>query len=72
MVIDLTTQKINMTTEKLQRLAKNFSGLIIDKDLSLEDLFFQLTNIKEKYKEYFSGKSFQVQDFIKLLFFVVP
>jgi hypothetical protein len=59
-----------MTTEKLQRLAKNFSGLITDKDLSLEDLFFQLTSIKEKYKEYFLGKSFQVQDFIKLLFFV--
>ena len=70
LVIDLTTQKINMTTEKLQRLAKNFSGLITDKDLSLEDLFFQLTSIKEKYKEYFLGKSFQVQDFIKLLFFL--
>jgi hypothetical protein len=58
-----------MTTEKLQRLAKNLSGLIDIKDLPLESLFFNLISIKGKYKDYFSGLNFKVEDFVKLFFF---
>ena len=58
-----------MTTEKLQRLAKNLSGLIDPKDLPLESLFFKLITIKGKYKDYFTGLNFNVEDFIKLFFF---
>ena len=58
-----------MTTEKLQRLAKNLSGLIDPKDLPLESLFFKLITIKGKYKQYFEGLNFKVEDFVKLFFF---
>ena len=58
-----------MTTEKLQRLAKNLSGLIDPKDLPLESLFFKLITIKGKYKDYFTGLNFKVEDFVKLFFF---
>lgn len=58
-----------MTTEKLQRLAKNLSGLIDPKDLPLESLFFKLITIKGKYKDYFTVLNFKVEDFIKLFFF---
>ena len=62
-------QKINMTTERIERLSKNLSGLIDKQDLTqqVDQVYYNLVDIRKKYNDYFMKMSFQ--DFIKLTFY---
>lgn len=58
-----------MTTERIEKLSKNLSGLIDKQDLTqqIDQVYYNLVDIRKKYNDYFMKMSFQ--DFIKLTFY---
>lgn len=59
-----------MTTERIEKLSKNLSGLIDKQDsvLQVDQVYYNLVDIRKKYNDYFMKMSFQ--DFIKLTFYI--
>lgn len=59
-----------MTIERIEKLSKNLSGLIDKQDsvLQVDQVYYNLVDIRKKYNDYFMKMSFQ--DFIKLTFYI--